>query len=119
MRVGRTVPDYEQDYFMNGIKLERSEAEQDLGVFIEQDLSFDKHISVKVNKANFIAGLIPRSFEYIDCDSFKLLFTALVRPHLEYAQATWSPFLKKTHPGHRECTKTGIQASSFLEGAQL
>ena len=95
MRVGRTVPDYEQDYFMNGIKLERSEAEQDLGVFIEQDLSFDKHISVKVNKANSIAGLIRRSFEYIDCDSFKLLFTALVRPHLEYAQATWSPFLKK------------------------
>ena len=95
MRVGRTVPDYEQDYFMNGIKLERSEAEQDLGVFIEQDLSFDKHISVKVNKANSIAGLIRRSFEYIDCDSFKLVFTTLVRPHLEYAQATWSPFLKK------------------------
>ena len=95
MRVGRTVPDYEQDYFMNGIKLERSEAEQDLGVFIEQDLSYDKQISVKVNKANFIAGLICRSFEYIDCDSFKLLFTALVRPHLEYARATWSHFLKK------------------------
>ena len=81
---------------MNGIKLERSEADQDLRVFIEQDLSFDMHISVKVNKANHIAGLC-RSFEYIDCDSFKLLFTALVRPHLEYAQATWSPFLKKKH----------------------
>ena len=80
-----TVPDYEQDYFTNGIKLGISDAERDLGVFIEQDLSFDKHISVKVNKAKSIAGLIRRSFEYVDCDRFKLLFTAQFRPHLEYA----------------------------------
>ena len=50
---------------------------------------------MKVNKATSIAGLVRRSFEYIDCDSFKLIFTALVRPHLEDARATWSPFLKK------------------------
>ena len=55
MRVGTTVPDYEQECFMNGIKLERSEAEQGLGVFIEQDFSFDKHIAMKVNKANFLS----------------------------------------------------------------
>ena len=80
---------------MNGFPLSRSEAEVDLGVNIEQDLSFNKHISAKINKANSIARLIRRSFEYMDKDSFKLLFTALVRSHLEYAQATWSPHLKK------------------------
>ena len=95
MRIGRNVPDYDQEYEMNGFPLSRSEAEVDLGVNIEQDLSFNKHISAKINKANSIAGLIRRSFEYMDKDSFKLVFTALVRPHLEYAQATWSPHLKK------------------------
>ena len=106
---------------MTDIKLERSEAEQDLRVFIEKDLSFDKHISGKVNKANSIAGLIRRSFEYIDCDSFKFrhLFTVLVRPHLEYAQATWSPFLKKAHLGHRKMYKDQRASKQVLSLKEL
>ena len=95
MRLGRNVPDYDQGYEMNGFPVSRSEAEVDLGVNIEQDLSFNKHMSVKMNKANLITGLICRSFEYMDKDSFKLLFIPLVQAHLEYAQATWSPHLQK------------------------
>ena len=40
-------------------------------------------------------GVIRRTMEYLDIESLKLLFTALVRPHLEYANAVWSPYLKK------------------------
>ena len=40
-------------------------------------------------------GLIRRSFTYLDKESFTKLYTALVRPHLEYAQSVWSPHLKK------------------------
>jgi hypothetical protein len=61
-----------------------TESEKDIGVTIDEKLSFDKHISEKVNKANSIMGLI-RTMEYMDNNSFKLLYTALVRPHLEYA----------------------------------
>ena len=55
----------------------------------------DQHIQAKVNKANQIVGLIRRSFRYLDFKTFCLLFKALVRPHLEYAECTWNPFLKK------------------------
>ena len=40
-------------------------------------------------------GVIRRSMEFLDKENFKFLFTALVRPHLEYANAAWSPSLKK------------------------
>ena len=48
-----------------------------------------------VPKANSIMGLIRRTMEYMDSNSFKLLYTALVRPHLEYASQVWCPHLAK------------------------
>ena len=64
-------------------------SEKDVGVIIDNKLSFDLHITEKVNKANSVVGAIRRSFEYLDKDTFKKLYrpTALVRPHLEYANA--------------------------------
>ena len=52
-------------------------------------------MQAKISKAHSIMGLIRRSFQYLDYEMFRLLFTALVRPHVEYANAVWSPSLKK------------------------
>jgi hypothetical protein len=59
-----------------------------LRVFVDENLSFNKHIQNQVNKANSIMGLIRRTCTYLDEQSFKYLFQALVRPHIEYAEAS-------------------------------
>ena len=46
---------------------------------------------MQVAKANRILGLIRRSYQFLDGVSMKQLFTALVRPHLEFANIAWSP----------------------------
>ena len=58
-------------------------------------MSFEEHISTKVRIANSIVGLIRRSFTFLDCKSFVKMYTAFVRPHLEYAQSVWAPHLTK------------------------
>ena len=77
------------------IELGVSEFEKDLGVYVDHNLNFSKHIQTQVNKANRLLGLIRRSFTYLDKDMMKILFTSIVRPHLEFGNVAWSPILKK------------------------
>ena len=78
------------------IRLQRTDEEKDLGVMVDSKLSFDSHISSAVSRGNRIAGVIRRSFTHLPPAVFNKLFRALVRPHLEYAQAVWHP-TKRMH----------------------
>ena len=69
--------------------------EKDLGLAVDTGLTFEKHISDKVNKANQMMGLVRRSFIFMDHDNFRWLYKAIVRPHLEYINSVWSPMRKK------------------------
>ena len=42
-----------------------------------------------------MAGWVRRSFVYMDKEIFRLLYTALVRCHLEYCAVVWNPHLLK------------------------
>ena len=86
---------YTQRYQIYGNELEHVFDEKDLGVTIDSNLTFEDHISLKVKKANMMVGLIRRSFSFLSCNLFNKLYTSFVRPHLEYAQAIWSPHLRK------------------------
>ena len=60
-----------------------------------QSLVLNQHFQSNINKANSLMNLIRRTFVYLHKENFLLLYKALVRPHLEYAHAVWSPYLKK------------------------
>jgi len=81
----------------NGIEisLEVISEEKDLGVWMDNRLKFSTHIGHAVAKGNQVLGLIKRSFVHRDSEIIKRLFTALVRPHLEYANAVCHPRFKK------------------------
>jgi len=50
------------EYFLNGTKLESVSEQKDFGVFISDDLKWDKQCSQVVAKANKVLGLIKRNF---------------------------------------------------------
>ena len=82
---------HHQPYTLCNHVLEHVDEERDLGVIIDGPLTFNSHIDAKIAKANSFLGLIRRNFHYLDLDSTLRLYKAFVRPHLEYAQAVWSP----------------------------
>ena len=76
-------------------EIKKTTAERDLGVTIDNRLTFSEHINNTVKKANQVMGMIRRTFKFIDKDIFALLFKSRVRPILEYGNTIWSPRLKK------------------------
>ena len=63
-----------------GVQLKSVESVKDLGVTINYNLSWGKHISYIVNKANKVLGVIKRSLGNDNRYAFSCLFKLLVRP---------------------------------------
>ncbi len=75
--------------------LARTDSEKDLGIILTNNLKFDAQTNAAAAKASKTLGQIKRTFKYWTLGSFRAIFTAFVRPHLEYAIQTWSPQFKK------------------------
>ena len=82
-------------YNMDANQLKTVNIEKDLGIFVDDKLSFETHINTKVKKANALVGMLRGSFTHLDGSMFKQIFIAIVRPHLEYGAPIWNPYLKK------------------------
>lgn len=67
--------------------LEPTAIEKDLGVHVDDKLSFHQHVNTSVNKANRVLGIIKRTFTNRSKTIVKRLYTTLVRPTLEYGNA--------------------------------
>ena len=82
-------------YNLGGEELAETTEEKDLGVLIDNELKFTRHIRGIVAKANRMIGLIKISFECIDTEMFLNLYNSLIRPLLEYCVQAWSPHLER------------------------
>ena len=74
--------------------LEETELEKDLGVYVDNSLSFTQHCQQKINTAIKMVNYIKHTFKFIDKEIFVFLYKSLVRPHLEFASCIWSPSQK-------------------------
>lgn len=82
------------DYKLNGNSIERVDSILDLGVILDNKLSFQFHIDNIVNKAVQRLGLIKRfAIEFCDIFITKCLHVGLVRPLLETSSLIWSSLL--------------------------
>ena len=77
------------------IELTETELEKDLGIYVDPNLDFKKHIKTIVKKASYLNYKILKNFTYRDSDILTPLFKTLVRPILEYGNSVWSNGLKK------------------------
>jgi CRISPR/Cas system endoribonuclease Cas6 (RAMP superfamily) len=83
-----------QKYKILGNEIERVSEEKDIGVTIDDELTFEKHTQEKIKKANSTFAATRRSFKYLKVDTFLPLYKSMVRSHLDYVHSVWAQYKK-------------------------
>jgi hypothetical protein len=77
-------------YVIGDSDLERVDVINDLGVLVDNRLTFVNHIESIVSKSARMLRFTKRiSREFNDAYTYKLLYVAFVQPGLEYASCVW------------------------------
>ena len=100
-------------YQVDGKEIKHTFEEKDLSIIVDSKLDFTEHIAQKVKKTNRIFGIIRRSYAALQKESIVKLFTALVRPYVEYGRVIWSPHLRKFQ---RLFEDVQIRATKLVDG---
>ena len=79
-------------YTLNHAQLERVTEEKDLGVIVNNTLSWEKHVISVAAKANKLPGLLKRTCPLLtDVSVRRTLYLSLVKSQLSFGTQVWSP----------------------------
>ena len=119
MHIGKNNP--KLDYTMrteneNRILIETSE-EKDLGVWITNDLKHEKQVISTSQRAMAVLCSVRRAFVRFDIETFSIIYTSYIRPHLEYCIQAWSPYYAKNiivRESSKKSHQTGVGTKTVI-----
>lgn len=89
LHVGRTNPIH--DYYMNSSVLPDTKLEKDLGVTVNDSLTWVTNIESAINKAKCMIGWVSRNVISRDKTVMLSIYKSLIRPQIEYCVQLWNP----------------------------
>ena len=86
----RTVSDY--CYHLNLVPIKCAVSQNDLGIFVSNDLKWSLHVTNCISRANRMLGFLRRNYSSMtNIRCRRLLYLSLVRSHLLYGSELWAP----------------------------
>lgn len=98
-------------YKLHGHVLESVDSSKYLGVTLQNNLKWDKHINTITSKANQTLGFLRRNLKITSTKAKDHAYKAIVRPKLEYASTVWDPH---TQNNIQQIEKVQRRAARFV-----
>ena len=92
LKVTNKLHSVQSHYYLNNISIKDTNHIKYLGVYIDNKLTWNKHIDFVVNKATNVKSLLQRNLKSCPTYMKNLCYLSLIRPILEYASTTWSAY---------------------------
>ncbi|GAB0202722.1 cAMP-dependent protein kinase inhibitor alpha [Grus japonensis] len=115
LHMGRCNPKH--NYRLGEEWIDSSPEEKDLGVLIDEKLNMSQQCVLVAQKANRVLGRIKRGVTSRSREGILPLYSAVMRPHLEYCVQLWGPSTGETWSCWRE-SRGGHEADQ-MAGAPL
>ena len=90
--------------------------EKDVGILVHKSLKPSLQCAKASARANQILGQLARAVGYRDKDTFLKLYCVYVRPHLEYAIQSWSPWLNQDKEVLEKVQRRAVKMVSNMKG---
>ena len=94
---------------VNGHILHQSDNVKILGVILDKKLKWDCHINEITKKCRSLMGILFKGRHFIDQDTRKLLFNAIVQSRLNYADVVWDSCSEKLNNQLQKIQNSGIR----------
>jgi hypothetical protein len=104
-------------YYMNGVQMQTTECEKDIGVYMHASLKPSVQIAECVKKANRALGMLLRCYTFRDRVHYIRLYKQYVRCHLEGAVQAWNPWLVQDIENIEGVQKRAINKCRGLQGS--
>ncbi len=84
-----TVPECKINLTINNESIKQVSEAKLLGMLVDENLSWDRHINTLCSKISRKLGLLKRLQKFLPKDTILMLYNSIVLPHFDYADVIW------------------------------
>ena len=95
IRISRSRKSAPMNYTLKGRVLQNEDYTRYLGVELQSNLSWNRHIDQTVKKANSMLGFLRRNLRVSNESTKTSAYRSMVRPLLECCSTVWSPYTQE------------------------
>lgn len=93
----RNISNLKLNLYINNTKIEQVNEFNFLGLLLDECMTWNSHIQKISSKISVVNGILSRLKRFLPSDILKIIYNALIQPHLNFGVLLWGKNVKRIH----------------------